>query len=136
MDGVVDDDCFPYEPHLNECLRCDDWLERSIPIGAWTVVSGRNAILSYLSNVGPVVGFMLLYEDFVSYAGGVYQPDYRNKIGGHALLIIGYDLEGDFWLCKNSFGSDWGEDGYCRIQIGLADLTFTSDYKYFYRGAI
>lgn len=36
---------------------------------------------------------------------------------GHAALVIGYGSEDgtDFWLLKNSFGSDWGENGFFRI---------------------
>ena len=38
-------------------------------------------------------------------------PDGRH--GRHAMLIIGYI--GNFYVVKNSWGSDWGEMGYCYI---------------------
>ncbi|MDJ0861013.1 MAG: C1 family peptidase [Gammaproteobacteria bacterium] len=34
-------------------------------------------------------------------------------VGAHAFAIVGYDLEG-FWV-QNSWGDDWGLDGFCRI---------------------
>ena len=30
---------------------------------------------------------------------------------GHAMVVVGYDKNG--FLLRNSFGTDWGDDGYC-----------------------
>jgi hypothetical protein len=38
-------------------------------------------------------------------------PDGRH--GRHAMLIVGY--VGNFYVVKNSWGTDWGEKGYCYI---------------------
>lgn len=40
---------------------------------------------------------------------GVIQPN-RNKAGGHAFAIVGYNDRG-FWV-QNSWGSGWGENGF------------------------
>lgn len=37
-------------------------------------------------------------------------------VTGHAVRIIGW---GDgYWICANSFGKDWGENGFFRIAFG------------------
>ena len=33
--------------------------------------------------------------------------------GRHAMLIVGYT--GNFFIVKNSWGADWGDQGYCYI---------------------
>ena len=36
----------------------------------------------------------------------------------HSITIVGYGTDaaqGDYWLVKNSWGADWGENGYVRI---------------------
>lgn len=47
-------------------------------------------------------------------------------MGGHAIKIIGWGFSKEFnvfyWLCQNSWGPDWGEDGYFRIQMGECDI--------------
>lgn len=43
-------------------------------------------------------------------------------IGAHAVVLEGWGIEDDieYWLVKNSWGADWGEEGYFKIQIGQA----------------
>jgi len=49
----------------------------------------------------------------------------------HAVLAVGYD--GTSWKIKNSWGANWGESGYLRIQKGLGGC---GAYGIAYRGAI
>jgi len=60
---------------------------------------------------------------FQLYSGGVLQDRPGNKCSDsvdHSVLLVGYGREGslDYWLIKNSWGTDWGESGYARVWKG------------------
>jgi cathepsin B len=71
---------------------------------------------------GPLETGFTVYEDFLSYSSGIYDPTSKKNMGGHAVKIIGWgEEEGTkFWLVANSWGSRWGEEGFFRIKIGTS----------------
>ncbi|KAH7700039.1 cathepsin L-like proteinase, partial [Aphelenchoides avenae] len=69
------------------------------------------AILDWVANKGPVGFGFYVPQDFMYYAGGVYETDCAQPwAGGHAVTILGYTP--DYWIIKNSWGLGWGEEGY------------------------
>jgi cathepsin L len=70
---------------------------------------------------GPVATRMrVVSDDFRAYTGLVYNEYVASDEagGGHAVLLVGWDDDKGAWLMKNSWGTDWGEDGYCWIAYG------------------
>jgi C1A family cysteine protease len=72
-----------------------------------------------LSDNKPVVFGMEIYDSFMELNNRISTvpfPSRKEKSqGGHAMCMVGYDLEKRLFLAKNSFGTDWGMNGYCWI---------------------
>lgn len=79
-------------------------------------VAQENGMLYLLAHHGPIATAVdsTLWQD---YLGGIIQH-HCDKILNHAVQIVGYDLTGDvpYYIVRNSWGTDFGEDGYLRIK--------------------
>jgi len=63
-------------------------------------------------------------SDFRFYTGGVYSNVNCSTSPAdvnHAVLAVGYgsDAGVDYWIIKNSWNANWGENGYFRMARGV-----------------
>lgn len=132
--GIVDEACMPYKPQNMDCEaeRCSDWQSRLTRIKSYAGHATAAARKSAIASIGPVLGGMAIYDDFYSYDNGIYEKTPSAKLEGyHCICVVGYnDVEG-YWLIKNSWGPNWGEDGFCRIAYGQADLKIDSSWSFY-----
>lgn len=87
---------------------------------SYSVPSSQEEIMAEIYKNGPVEGAFSVYEDFPNYKSGVYQHVTGEEIGGHAIKILGWGVENGtpYWLCANSWNTDWGDKGYFKILRG------------------
>ena len=55
----------------------------------------------------------------MQYKSGIYQYTSGKYLGGHSVVIIGWGIENGikYWIVQNSWGENWGENGYFRIKM-------------------
>lgn len=83
----------------------------------------------------PIVFGIMVYETFESDAvaktGVVSMPDVTKEqcLGGHCILMVGYDDENQVVICRNSWGADWGMAGYFTLPYAyILDASLSSDF--------
>jgi len=69
---------------------------------------------------GPIsVGIDAGSDDFQNYSSGVYTASCTED--DHAVIAIGYGNDAasgsDYWLIRNSWGADWGDNGYIKVAV-------------------
>ena len=80
----------------------------------------------YILNGIPVVTLLRVGKlSFTRYRRGVYNPFPLETKYNHALVILGFDDEREAYLCRNSMGRAWGEDGNVWIPY---DYEFLATY--------
>ncbi|KAI5733648.1 cathepsin B-like precursor [Diaphorina citri] len=69
---------------------------------------------------GPLVAIFSVYADFLQYKSGVYQHNFGDSIGLHAVRVLGWGVENDipYWLVANSWNDHWGDHGTFKILRG------------------
>lgn len=75
------------------------------------------SICSVLASADTIVFGVSVYESFesdvVTETGFVPLPDLdEDLLGGHAVLMVGYDQDKKLFKARNSWGEQWGDNGY------------------------
>lgn len=132
--GLVPESCAPFSQGGGSCQvtpACDLGEKRYRAsnhryVGGYYGGASEESIKQELFQNGPVVMSFEPKEDFMYYKQGVYKSG-PNKIHqeweqvDHAVLLVGYGVEKDipYWSLQNSWGTDWGEDGFFRMARGI-----------------
>jgi C1A family cysteine protease len=95
----------------------------------------NEALRRTLAAGNPIVVGITLYDSFESDAvaadGKVPMPNTRTEkcLGGHAVLICGYDHINQVYIVRNSWGPDWGDKGYFYLPYDYVESAdFASDF--------
>ncbi|XP_045455768.1 procathepsin L-like [Melitaea cinxia] len=76
-----------------------------------------NAMKVALHKYGPV-SVAINASPLLHYSNGIYNnPKCNNAKANHAVTVVGYGVRNNtmYWVVKNSWGEDWGQDGYFLI---------------------
>ena len=126
--GIPDEACYPYLAIEGDCNNaCTDWQSRVVKISDWKVIlSPSEEQIKEEVLKGPVPVSMKADDDFFDYKGGVYEGVNEtcnlSNPTNHVVAVVGWDDTENTWIAKNSWGTDWGEDGYFHIKRGTGCL--------------
>jgi C1A family cysteine protease len=122
--GIGEEASFPYTPR-NQPGRS---IRPYVKLDGWREVLAAAERKSVLAERGPLVGGFKVFADFFAYREGVYRQTSDDFRGYHAVSVIGYDDAQRCWICKNSWGPEWGDSGFFRIGYGecLIDTSFAA----------
>lgn len=112
-DGSPPEDSAQVWLNSNPTYLIEDWSE---PFYLYIPIPENENKVKDAVMLAPIVALLDIYEDFVSYSGGVYENVSGSLLGSHAVLLIGWDDTQDCWICKNSWGESWGESGFFRVK--------------------
>jgi C1A family cysteine protease len=87
--------------------------------GTSVTLSGQDKIQNEILNRGPVATQMTVWSDLMNYQSGIYKQTTGTAQGGHAVTLMGWgNANGtNYWIVQNSWGNDFGEKGYFRIDM-------------------
>jgi hypothetical protein len=118
--GVCSEECYPYNGDIQPCANTT-----RLKILSATRITSDAVAKQWLSTNGAIQAAMDVDDDFFDYSGGVYSPQYGGYAGGHCVCIVGYDDVQGCWICKNSWGTEWGDQndpGWFKIAYGVCGI--------------
>ena len=117
--GLCSEEEYPYQAEQGQCSSAQ--CNRVVQIDNYADVEPNNekVLMRAVAHQPISVAIQANLTSFRFYKRGVYQdPDCGDQLD-HGVLIVGYgtdilqDL--DYWIVKNSWTSNWGDEGYVKI---------------------
>ena len=116
--GLDTESSYPYHAH-NEICHFKSSAVGATDKGFMDLPKGdEEALAVAVAAHGPIsVAIDASHESFQFYHDGIYdEPNCSPENLDHAVLVIGYGP--GYWMVKNSWGNQWGEDGYIKMKRG------------------
>ena len=98
-------------------------------------VTNFDGCIDALNNGYPIIMGFHVYSSFmtnnVARTGNMPYPNTKRErlLGGHAVLLVGYNKIKKVFIARNSWGTNWGDKGYFYMPFNVVTNTsMSSDY--------
>ncbi|KAF8048314.1 hypothetical protein N665_2565s0005 [Sinapis alba] len=123
--GIDTEEDYPYTATDNNICNSDKKNTSVVTIDGYEAVPGNDekSLKKALAHQPVSVAMEAGGREFQLYKSGVFTGTCGTDLD-HAALVVGYGTskEGqDYWIIRNSWGSNWGESGYVKLQRNVND---------------
>lgn len=127
--GLETEEKYPYTAYFGRAGDCAASKRKEVVgVRSYTTIYGEDNMAAYVKSTGPL-SVCLSATGWEYYTGGIMEtcPKYVN----HCVQAVGVDdSRGGYWKVRNSYGENWGEDGYIRLAYGQNTCFITRDPTY------
>jgi cathepsin L len=132
--GIETEDSYPYTARDGKCRYNQDATISDLSISQVVLLEEKNEedLFNAIGSVGPL-SVAIDADEIASYSGGVFSSDSCSKTElNHAVLAVGYGTENgvDYWIVKNSWSEDWGDNGYFKMRRGTDECGISTECHY------
>lgn len=123
--GIAKESDYPYTAEFGSCQEAKPFVTLTGPRAVQPCQ--ELTLMDVVDKYGPVAVSVWvdtttrawsLYKSGTFTADGLSARDRASCSTNHAVLLVGYgtdEMDNNYWIIKNSWGTDWGEGGYIRI---------------------
>ena len=124
--GVDTEMGYPYLGVTNQCNFTNSDVGSLVRNLTLIPKNNTQALIDAVLRVGPISVAINAGGDFMSYESGIYDPDDCDPEElDHAVTVVGYGINEKgrkYFIVKNSWGTDWGMDGYIYMSADTPNL--------------
>ncbi|XP_009800592.1 cysteine proteinase 3-like [Nicotiana sylvestris] len=121
--GLDTEEEYPYAGKAGVCKFSSENVAVKV-VDSVNITKGAEDELKYaVAFIRPVSVAYQVVKGFKQYKGGIYSSTVCGNTPqdvNHAVLAVGYGVENGtpYWLIKNSWGAEWGDNGYFKMEMG------------------
>jgi cathepsin L len=125
--GLDTDACYPYTAEDGTCNSANCQPSPALKISTVTPIGGSEDLIYNALGSMPL-SICCDAEPWQNYQGGIMTADQCGLSIDHAIQLTGYSPnQGGYWIVRNSWGADWGENGFIYLQYGQNTCGITSE---------
>jgi len=121
MGGLSSEWTYPYTSYFGENFNCNKTLVKPVvKVRSYVELPTNNyeTMVRHIATKGPLA-ISVDASDWSMYESGVFNScNQTNPDLNHAVQLVGFGnttKEGSYWIVRNSWGPEWGENGYIRL---------------------
>jgi len=142
--GVIFESCLDYyaDDDIPCSEKCENWEDYLVPISGYeesweyyNIPELRDTIKSLVYQKGPIMVYFWASQRFMNWGllhkfPSQYYPDYNENCPyfvNHGITVVGWKDDpsvgnGGYWICKNTWGTNWGYNGFFNIEYDILNL--------------
>jgi C1A family cysteine protease len=127
--GLVSVEDYPYKSYWDTTGECtlDVADAKLATIDSFYKISKEEDMEAYVLSTGPL-SVCLDASSWYTYVWGVVTT--CGDEVDHCVQVVGLNAEDDYWIVRNSWGVDWGMEGYILLESGVDMCNITSWASY------
>jgi len=124
--GQETNNCYPYTAQDGNCMQSSCQPSSALQVSSVVPIPGDESSM-YQSLQSYPLSICCDASQWQYYNGGVLTADQCGTSIDHAIQLTGFSPnQGGYWIVRNSWGADWGEQGFIYLSYGQNTCGITS----------
>ena len=126
--GIESESNYPYTSYYDKTGLCtSNATDYVVMVSSYTKIADEESMISYVLSTGPL-SICLDASSWSSYVSGIITTC-GNDVD-HCVQAVGINLVEGYWIVRNSWGTEWGDDGYIYLASGenMCDISYDPKY--------
>jgi hypothetical protein len=126
--GIESDSDYPYTSYYDYTGSCSsNSLKYKVTVDEYYSLSGEDSMITHIFSSGPI-SVCLDASSWSSYVSGVITTCGMEV--DHCVQAVGVNLDEWYWVVRNSWGTEWGNEGYIWLEAGSNMCNIAYDPTY------
>lgn len=126
--GIESEDAYPYTSYYDVTGSCtSNSADFLVTVDEYYSLADENAMITHIFSTGPI-SICLDASSWSSYVSGIITTCGMDV--DHCVQAVGINMDEGYWIVRNSWGTEWGNEGYIWLEVGSNMCNIAYDPKY------